>query len=69
VLARLALAEGEAVARERIIEDIWGDDAPRSVVNTLQSYVSNLRRLLGDDTTRSSTAPARATAWTSTPSP
>ncbi|HMJ75721.1 MAG TPA: BTAD domain-containing putative transcriptional regulator [Iamia sp.] len=51
VLARLALAEGEAVSRERIIEDVWDGEPPRSATNTLQSYVSNLRRTLGDDTT------------------
>jgi DNA-binding SARP family transcriptional activator len=50
VLARLAIAGGAVVAADRIIDDLWDGDPPRSATNTLQSYVSNLRRVLGDDT-------------------
>ncbi len=46
VLARLALAGGEAVAASRVIDDLWLGDPPPSATNTLQSYVSNLRRIL-----------------------
>jgi len=49
VLARLAIAGGEVVAAERVIDDLWDGDPPRSATNTLQSYVSNLRRVLGHD--------------------
>ncbi|HEX2577536.1 MAG TPA: BTAD domain-containing putative transcriptional regulator [Aquihabitans sp.] len=49
VLARLALARGETVGAERIVDDLWGGEPPRSASNTLQSYVSNLRRILGPD--------------------
>ncbi|HEU5152520.1 MAG TPA: BTAD domain-containing putative transcriptional regulator, partial [Iamia sp.] len=49
VLARLAIAGGEVVAADRVIDDLWDGDPPRSATNTLQSYVSNLRRVLGDE--------------------
>ncbi len=37
------------VAADRVIDDLWDGDPPRSATNTLQSYVSNLRRVLADD--------------------
>ena len=47
VLARLALARGEVVSTERMVDDLWLGEPPPSATNTLQSYVSNLRRVLG----------------------
>ena len=44
VLARLGLAEGAIVPTERLVDELWDGDPPPSAVNTLQSYVSNLRR-------------------------
>ncbi len=49
VLARLALAGGRSVAVDRLIDELWDGDPPVSALNTLQSYVSNLRRVLGTD--------------------
>jgi DNA-binding SARP family transcriptional activator len=49
VLARLALAEGATVPVERLVDDLWDGDPPRTAVGTVQSYVSNLRRALGRD--------------------
>jgi DNA-binding SARP family transcriptional activator len=49
VLARLALARGEVVSTERMVDDLWLGEPPPSATNTLQSYVSNLRRVLGAD--------------------
>ena len=49
VLARLAVAEGRVVDRERLIDEVWDGAPPASATNTLQSYVSNLRRALGGD--------------------
>lgn len=51
VLARLAVAGGDTVPVDRMVDDLWDGDPPPSAVNTLQSYVSNLRRELrtGDD--------------------
>ncbi|HRW37213.1 MAG TPA: BTAD domain-containing putative transcriptional regulator [Aquihabitans sp.] len=49
VLTRLALAAGAPVPIDRIIDDLWGGEPPASATNTLQSYVSNLRKALGGD--------------------
>lgn len=47
VLVRLAIVAGDVVPVERVIDDLWGGEPPASAANTLQSYVSNLRRELG----------------------
>lgn len=49
VLASLAIGAGHAVAVDHIQRILWGDDPPDSANNTLQSYVSDLRQLLGPD--------------------
>lgn len=46
------MAAGRIVSSDHLIEVLWGDDPPESAMNTLQSYVSRLRRLLGDDSIR-----------------
>ncbi|HEX2578764.1 MAG TPA: BTAD domain-containing putative transcriptional regulator, partial [Aquihabitans sp.] len=51
VLARLALARGRVVAAERLVDELWAGEPPPSATNTLQSYVSNLRRVLGPGAT------------------
>ncbi|MFC6083558.1 BTAD domain-containing putative transcriptional regulator [Sphaerisporangium aureirubrum] len=48
VLVRLALDAGVLVRAERLIEDLWSDQAGGVARNTLQSKVSKLRRVLGD---------------------
>ncbi|MET0146892.1 MAG: BTAD domain-containing putative transcriptional regulator [Ilumatobacteraceae bacterium] len=48
VLARLALVSGQVVTVDRLVDDVWAGDPPVTAVNTLQSYVSLLRRALGD---------------------
>jgi DNA-binding SARP family transcriptional activator len=48
VLARLAIANGQVVTVDRLVDDVWAGDPPATAVNTLQSYVSLLRRGLGD---------------------
>ena len=47
VLAVLGLAAGEVVSADRLIDIVWGDDAPATVANALQSNVSYLRGVLG----------------------
>jgi DNA-binding SARP family transcriptional activator len=47
VLARLLLAGGDVVSADRLVDDLWAGEPPASATNTLQSYVSNLRRILG----------------------
>ncbi len=48
VLARLALVVGHVVTVDRLVDDVWAGDPPATAVNTLQSYVSLLRRAFGD---------------------
>src|ERR1043166_8619312 len=48
VLATLALHGGEVVSVSRLVDAVWGETAPSTVRNTLQSHVSYLRTLLGD---------------------
>jgi DNA-binding SARP family transcriptional activator len=48
VLAVLLLELGQVVPAERIIELLWGDDAPKASAS-LQAYISNLRRALEPD--------------------
>lgn len=44
----LALRANEIVSADWLIEVVWGENAPRTAVNTLQSHVSYLRGVLGD---------------------
>jgi DNA-binding SARP family transcriptional activator len=46
VLAALALHLGSAVPASRLVELVWGDEAPQGAQGTLQAYVSVLRRVL-----------------------
>lgn len=48
LLALLALNPGEVVAIDRIIDAVWEGDPPATAVNTVQVYVSRLRRALGE---------------------
>jgi DNA-binding SARP family transcriptional activator len=47
VLAALAIGAGHAVAVDLLHQTLWGDHPPDSADNTLQSYISDLRRILG----------------------
>jgi DNA-binding SARP family transcriptional activator/tetratricopeptide (TPR) repeat protein len=47
VLAVLALHAGEVVGTDQLADTVWGEDAPATAVNTLQSHVSYLRGVLG----------------------
>jgi DNA-binding SARP family transcriptional activator len=46
VLALLAAAGGRPVTPERLVDEIWGQDAPRSASGSLQVAVSRLRSTL-----------------------
>ena len=48
VLVALLLNRGEVVTADRLIEAVWGERAPATAAKTLQVYVSNLRKVLGD---------------------
>jgi DNA-binding SARP family transcriptional activator/class 3 adenylate cyclase/tetratricopeptide (TPR) repeat protein len=46
LLAVLLLQAGEAVSADRLIDELWGEDPPKSARSVLQVYVANLRKLL-----------------------
>ncbi|MGH2730176.1 MAG: BTAD domain-containing putative transcriptional regulator [Actinomycetota bacterium] len=46
LLAVLLLHPGEVVSLDRLIDDLWGEHPPAGAVNTVQSYVSRLRKAL-----------------------
>ncbi|MGW0149264.1 AfsR/SARP family transcriptional regulator, partial [Streptomyces sp. NPDC003333] len=48
VLASLLLRAGKPVSLARLVEDVWGDEAPPSAVGSVRTYVYRLRRALGD---------------------
>ncbi|MGZ4136749.1 MAG: BTAD domain-containing putative transcriptional regulator, partial [Actinomycetota bacterium] len=49
VVALLATNVGRVVSADRLIEELWGDDAPVDAANALQHHISRLRRVLGSD--------------------
>ena len=46
VFAVLALSANEVVPTDRVIDLVWGDDAPRTAAHSVQLYVSGLRKVL-----------------------
>jgi YVTN family beta-propeller protein len=54
LLALLALSPGTPFATDRIVEALWDDAPPPSAAGVVQTYVSRLRKLLGDDAIRRS---------------
>lgn len=46
LLISLLLDVGRVVPAERLVQDLWGEDATDQALVSLRSYVSNLRRLL-----------------------
>lgn len=48
VLAVLLLHRGEVVSIDRLIDELWGECPPGSATKSVQVYVSNLRKALGD---------------------
>src|SRR5262245_5811938 len=49
VLASLLVRANQVVSTDALIEDVWGDEAPETARNILQTYVANLRKALRDD--------------------
>jgi len=50
LLAALLLQANEVVSRDRLVDALWGEDPPDTARNTIQVYVSQLRKLLPDGT-------------------
>lgn len=48
VLAALAAHPGTTVSADALIDAIWGEQPPRTAADSLRTYVSRLRRHLGD---------------------
>jgi DNA-binding SARP family transcriptional activator len=46
LLTLLLLDAGRAVSNDRIVEELWGEDAPDSARKMVQISVSNLRKVL-----------------------
>jgi DNA-binding SARP family transcriptional activator len=47
LLVALLLRRGDVVSAERLIEDLWGEAAPRTASTSLQNFVSQLRKAIG----------------------
>src|ERR671922_2399574 len=48
LLAALLLQPNHIVSRDRLIDALWGEEPPDTARNTVQVYVSQLRKLLPD---------------------
>ena len=49
LLALLLIHRNELLSTDRLIEELWDERPPPSAAKILQNYVSQLRRVLGDD--------------------
>jgi DNA-binding SARP family transcriptional activator len=48
LLIALLLRANEVVPTDRLVDDLWGEAAPRTVTTSLHNAISKLRRILGD---------------------
>ena len=49
LLVLLLLARGRTVPLDRLIDGLWAEEPPKAAVHTVRVYVSQLRKLLGED--------------------
>ena len=49
VLAHLIVRANQVMPTDLLIDQVWGEEPPETVRNTLQTYISRLRKLLGPD--------------------
>ena len=49
LLAILVLEAGRVVPTDRLVDSLWGEEAPRTATASLQNAVGRLRRALGSD--------------------
>lgn len=49
VLGTLLVGANDVVSSDSLIDELWGDDPPRTATTTLHVYISHLRKLLADD--------------------
>ena len=57
VLAALALARGDVVSVDRLVDAVWSEDPPATAATSIQSHVSYLRRLLAPHVSLRARAP------------
>ena len=57
LLAVLALHANEVVSTDRLIDELWGENAPATAVHTVRVFVSRLRSALGGASERLVTRP------------
>ena len=50
LLAVLLMNANELVPTDRLVDELWGEDLPKTAVKTVHVYISRLRKLLGPDT-------------------
>jgi DNA-binding SARP family transcriptional activator len=50
LLARLLLDANRVVSRDRLVDDLWGEDPPKTAIATIQVYVSRWRKRLPEGT-------------------
>jgi DNA-binding SARP family transcriptional activator len=48
-LALMLLHAGETVSSDRLIDALWGERPPRTALTSLQNFISQLRKLLGNE--------------------
>jgi DNA-binding SARP family transcriptional activator len=56
LLAYLLLHANEPVSSDRLVDELWGEGAPKTAVASLQNYVSRLRKSIGRERLRLSSA-------------
>jgi DNA-binding SARP family transcriptional activator/class 3 adenylate cyclase len=49
LLALLLIRAGEVVSTDRIVNELWGEQPPKTATASLQNFVSQLRKLLGTE--------------------
>jgi DNA-binding SARP family transcriptional activator len=49
LLAALLLEAGRVVPTDRLVEELWGEEPPRTATTSLQNAISRLRRALGEE--------------------
>src|SRR5512146_659331 len=47
LLALLLIHAGETLSVDRIVDELWGENPPRTATRSLQNLVHNLRKVLG----------------------
>ena len=49
LLAMLLIARGRTVSLDRLVDELWPEQPPKAAIHTVRVYISQLRKLLGED--------------------